>query len=118
MDEDVIDYYSNGNCHNLALALSFKHDFEVCVISLPQDPQQWYHVVVRIGTDEYLDVNGIFSEDELVNFWTDKLGFRVALHFTEDIEEFFGLDTLEEYRNELKTSSLSEDADEVFSVYC
>lgn len=96
MDEELVDHYYNGSCHKLAKALHQKTSYPIFVISLTEHSalhdNDWIHVVVKLEEDEYVDITGVHSLDDLQREWGFSNQKKIFLQeMTEtELDEFVG----------------------------
>lgn len=62
--------YTLGECWLLAYALN---QYGLPVYTLGPEPGAWWHVVVQVGADSYLDIEGLTTSDALACEWPDPL---------------------------------------------
>ena len=80
LDEDALFGFSGGQCHAMAIALSERLDKPLLVMvtvgeseDIPSNPDEewianhWTHAVVEISTEKYLDVSGVWDEEEVID---------------------------------------------------
>lgn len=64
LDEAVIDVFSRGHCHSLALAIQ---ELTGCELVATHDGDDgWQHVAVEISDGVFLDIKGTHCEDGLL----------------------------------------------------
>lgn len=62
--------YTQGDCWILAFELGRILDAPLIALVWPDDPLQWDHVVVDLGRETVLDVQGLASRDEILHRWS------------------------------------------------
>lgn len=67
-----IEIFTEAECWVLAYYLHKLGGWQICILG---EHRSWYweHVVVQIGEDAFLDVEGIHTQDELEEQWHQKL---------------------------------------------
>lgn len=66
MSDDTCDRYTTGDCYVLAKELSDQQFGQLSSISVVGDWSCWSHMALKIGPDSYLDIEGIWSAEELL----------------------------------------------------
>lgn len=66
IDEQTCDLYTSGDCYVLAKELFNQDVGQLAAVVVQGRWDCWSHMVVKIGPDSYLDVEGISSAEELV----------------------------------------------------
>lgn len=79
------DHYTNGDCWSLAWQIYRlgKQPHALCTLGDKGDwvHGDWYHVVVKIGEDKYLDIEGPRTAKQLRKRWaTPGMGFEITEH--------------------------------------
>lgn len=67
-----VGYYTNGACWSLAWQIyrATPQPHVICTLGDSKGwDQDWYHVVVKVGEDKYLDVEGLHSARQLKKRW-------------------------------------------------
>lgn len=64
-----VEVFTEGECWTLAYYLHKIGGWPVHVLHRKGEPRLWEHVVVKIGRNQYLDVNGVQTEKALVQQW-------------------------------------------------
>ena len=70
IDDHTCDRYTNGDCFLLAKKLADLGFGELVAVVQSDDWELWSHMAVKIGSDAYLDVEGIWSSDDLLDNYT------------------------------------------------
>ena len=85
-DRDIA-YYTNGDCWALAWQLYrlTEKPHVICTLGDKGDwsSGDWYHVVVKIGPDKYLDIEGLHTAKQLKKRWMldhAAFGFEIQEH--------------------------------------
>lgn len=67
----TVDRYTNGDCGILAEAISQLTSWPVCIVRY--GPRGWpYHAVVQTPDGRYLDIEGIWTRNSLLQRWRCK----------------------------------------------
>ena len=79
------DYYTNGACWSLAWQLYrlSPQPHVICTLGDKGDwvRGDWYHVVVKVGPDKYLDIEGLRTARQLKKRWgIPGVGFEITEH--------------------------------------
>lgn len=87
---DNHDRYTRGQCWLLAFALS-QRGFPVYTLGPAQS--EWWHVVAQVGSDKYLDIQGLHTEDGLCREWPDPMSeepgpYQGQLYEVESFTDF------------------------------
>ena len=64
-----VEVVTEGECWTLAYYLHRIGGWPVYWLAPPNDRNFWHHVVVKIGYNKYLDVQGVHSLTELGKLW-------------------------------------------------
>lgn len=101
-------WFLSGNCAALALALSDKHKFPLVLLFSGHDEEDsnydWFHTLVKVGEDAYLDANGVSTKEQVLNSWAknsrpkDSISMREMSR--EDCTEWTGdLDDMSDFEH-------------------
>ena len=85
VSEEDRAYYTNGCCWSLAWQIYrlSSQPHVICTLGDKGDwaHGDWYHVVVKIGDDRYLDIEGIHTKRQLRKRWAvTAMGFEITEH--------------------------------------
>lgn len=78
LDEDghptlaTIYRYTRGDCWILAYELSRLTNAPLVAIVCPEDDFMWDHVMVDLGRETLLDVEGLATRDETIHRWSER----------------------------------------------
>ncbi len=70
MSEDEVYIYTEGDCWMLAEALHLRGVGELTILGGHIPEHDWFHMVVRVAEDLYLDVLGLQTEAQLRKRWS------------------------------------------------
>lgn len=80
-------YYTNGACWSLAWQIYrlTEKPHVICTLGDKGDwaVKDWYHVLVKIGPNKYLDIEGLHTAKQLKERWmlgTTAFGFEIIEH--------------------------------------
>jgi hypothetical protein len=65
--------YTQSDCWLLAFELGLKLNAPLLALVDPDDPFDWDHVVVDLGRETVLDVEGLATRDEITRCWSKPL---------------------------------------------
>ena len=90
---DVTQYgdevYTEGDCWVLAWAIA-QHlpESRVLLVGFPKTVQ-WFHVVVEVGENTYMDVTGLTNQEEIFKYWRGDALIEVdgGLPYTEFMKQ-------------------------------
>jgi hypothetical protein len=134
LDERMKIIYTHGQCHALAIELSWLLGAPVVVVTDGSEPRTqgelsdselgdcWRHAVVQVGDNAYLDVLGVHKRSDIKRAWTrhsrlvpsstDQLSrlhqTRLCMEPNHEVAKIAAITVLEAYRGEVgwKTSAL------------
>lgn len=73
--------YTEGDCWLLAYEIGVLLDLPIVALVSAQDRTDWRHLTVDLGRERLLDVLGVRSREETMQFWSVRA--RSALEFRE-----------------------------------
>lgn len=88
VDDHTCDRYTNGDCFLLAKKLSDFGLGQLVAVVGRDDWELWSHMAVKIGADSYLDVEGIWSSNDMLdNYARGKSPMKLMEITTEEYDE-------------------------------
>lgn len=87
MSDEVCDRYTSGDCYVLAKKLSDLRFGELSSVSVKGRWDCWSHMALKIGPDSYLDIEGIWSAEELMENYQRGPNIMTVIPITD--EEYF-----------------------------
>lgn len=90
--DEIVEYFTKGNCWLLASVFSHFTDLELAFVTKYSWDQDcglseffWNHVMVHIGDGKYLDVHGVHTKEQVAALWGHRGEYDVTiLHCDND----------------------------------